>query len=86
MGSGILLPERDQTGGRVQNADLNASAPIFGLIGAVIFLAERPTRRNIVGTLDRLRRDRPGRLSAPRRRSRAGRTIRRTDVAAVGWL
>lgn len=32
-------------------ATLNAAAPIFGLLGAVLFLHERPTRRNIVGTL-----------------------------------
>ena len=32
-------------------ATLTAAAPIFGLIGAILFLHERPTRRNIVGTI-----------------------------------
>lgn len=37
--------------GASTTATLNAAAPIFGLLGAVAFLRERPTRRNIVGTL-----------------------------------
>jgi transporter family protein len=37
--------------GASTTATLNAAAPIFGLLGAVLFLHERPTRRNIVGTL-----------------------------------
>ena len=37
--------------GASTTATLNAAAPIFGLLGAVIFLGERPTTRNIVGTL-----------------------------------
>jgi drug/metabolite transporter (DMT)-like permease len=37
--------------GASTTATLNAAAPIFGLIGAVVFLRERPTMRNVVGTL-----------------------------------
>lgn len=37
--------------GASTTATLNAAAPIFGLLGAVLFLHERPTRRNIVGTI-----------------------------------
>jgi drug/metabolite transporter (DMT)-like permease len=37
--------------GASTTATLNAAAPIFGLLGAVLFLHERPTRRSIVGTL-----------------------------------
>jgi len=37
--------------GASTTATLNAAAPIFGLLGAVVFLGERPTRRNVVGTL-----------------------------------
>jgi drug/metabolite transporter (DMT)-like permease len=37
--------------GASTTATLNAAAPIFGLLGAVIFLHERPTTRNVVGTL-----------------------------------
>lgn len=37
--------------GASTTATLNAAAPIFGLLGAVLFLGERPTRRNVVGTI-----------------------------------
>lgn len=37
--------------GASTTATLNAAAPIFGLLGAVVFLHERPTTRNVVGTL-----------------------------------
>ena len=37
--------------GAGKTATLNASAPIFGLLGAVVFLHERPSRRNVVGAL-----------------------------------
>lgn len=37
--------------GASTTATLTAAAPIFGLLGAILFLHERPTRRNIVGTL-----------------------------------
>ncbi len=37
--------------GASTTATLNAAAPIFGLLGAVIILHERPTTRNVVGTL-----------------------------------
>ncbi len=51
MGSGICYLNAIKLAGASKTATLNASAPIFGLIGALIFLGERPTRRNIVGTL-----------------------------------
>ncbi len=37
--------------GASTTATLNAAGPIFGLIGAVVFLRERPTRRSVIGTL-----------------------------------
>jgi hypothetical protein len=37
--------------GASTTATLNAAAPIFGLLGAVVFLRERPAMRNVVGTL-----------------------------------
>jgi len=37
--------------GASTTATLNAAGPIFGLLGAIVFLNERPTRRSIVGTL-----------------------------------
>lgn len=37
--------------GASTTATLNAAAPIFGLLGATVFLRERPTMRNVVGTL-----------------------------------
>ncbi len=37
--------------GASTTATLNAAAPIFGLLGAVVLLGERPTTRNVVGTL-----------------------------------
>lgn len=37
--------------GASTTATLNAAAPIFGLLGAVVFLRERPTMRNVIGTL-----------------------------------
>jgi drug/metabolite transporter (DMT)-like permease len=37
--------------GAATTATLNAAAPIFGLLGAVAFLGERPTMRSIAGTL-----------------------------------
>ncbi len=51
MGSGLLYLNAIKLVGASKTATLNASAPIFGLIGAVIVLGERPTRRNIVGAL-----------------------------------
>lgn len=51
MGSGITYLNAIKLAGAAKTATLNASAPIFGLLGAVLFLGERPTRRNIVGTL-----------------------------------
>lgn len=51
MGSGISYLNAIKLAGAAKTATLNASAPIFGLIGAMIFLGERPTRRNIVGAL-----------------------------------
>jgi drug/metabolite transporter (DMT)-like permease len=51
MGSGLLYLNAIKTIGAGKTATLNASAPIFGLIGAVILLGERPTSRNVIGTL-----------------------------------
>jgi drug/metabolite transporter (DMT)-like permease len=51
MGSGIAFLTAVKFAGAAKTATLNASAPLFGMIGAIIFLAERPTRRNIVGAI-----------------------------------
>ena len=51
MGSGISYLNAIKIAGAAKTATLNASAPIFGLIGAIIFLGERPTQRNIVGAI-----------------------------------
>ena len=51
MGSGLLYLNALKLVGASTTATLNASAPIFGLLGAVAFLGERPSRRNILGTL-----------------------------------
>ena len=37
--------------GAGKTATLNASAPIFGLLGSALFLHGRPSRRNVVGAL-----------------------------------
>ena len=51
MGSGVLFLYAAKLAGAGKTATLNASAPIFGLLGAVLFLHERPSRRNVVGAL-----------------------------------
>jgi drug/metabolite transporter (DMT)-like permease len=51
LGSGLCYLTAVKLVGASTTATLNASGPIFGLLGAVIFLRERPTRRNIAGTL-----------------------------------
>ncbi len=51
LGSSMSFLIAIQLVGASTTATLNAAAPIFGLLGAVLFLGERPTRRNIVGTL-----------------------------------
>jgi drug/metabolite transporter (DMT)-like permease len=51
LGSSICFLVAIQLVGAATTATLNAAAPIFGLLGAVFFLGERPTRRNVVGTL-----------------------------------
>ena len=51
MGSGVLFLNAVKLTGAGKTATLNASAPIFGLLGAVLFLHERPSRRNVVGAL-----------------------------------
>lgn len=49
--SGLCYLTAIQVAGASRTATLNAASPIFGLLGAVMFLGERPTPRNIVGTL-----------------------------------
>ena len=51
MGSGVLYLNAIKLAGASKTATLNASAPIFGLIGAILILRERPANRNILGTL-----------------------------------
>lgn len=51
LGSGLCYLYAIKVVGASTTATLNAAGPIFGLLGAVIFLRERPTRRNIAGTL-----------------------------------
>ena len=51
LGSGLCYLNAIKLVGASTTATLNASAPIFGLLGAVIFLRERPSQRNIVGTI-----------------------------------
>ena len=51
MGSGVLFLNAVKLAGAGKTATLNASAPIFGLLGAVLFLHERPSRRNVLGAL-----------------------------------
>lgn len=51
LGSSVCFLVAITLVGASTTATLNAAAPIFGLLGAVIFLGERPTTRNIVGTL-----------------------------------
>ena len=51
MGSGVLYLNAIKLAGASKTATLNASAPIFGLLGAILFLRERPAPRNILGTL-----------------------------------
>jgi len=49
--SGLCYLTAIQVAGASRTATLNAASPIFGLLGAVMFLGERPTPRHIVGTL-----------------------------------
>lgn len=51
LGSSICFLIAITLVGASTTATLNAAAPIFGLLGAVAFLGERPTARNVVGTL-----------------------------------
>lgn len=51
LGSGLCYLSAIKLVGASTTATLNASAPIFGLLGAVAFLAERPSTRNVAGTL-----------------------------------
>lgn len=51
LGSSMSFLIAIQLVGASTTATLNAAAPIFGLLGAVLFLGERPTRRNVAGTL-----------------------------------
>jgi drug/metabolite transporter (DMT)-like permease len=51
LASGLCYLSAIKLVGASTTATLNAAGPIFGLLGAIIFLSERPTRRSIVGTL-----------------------------------
>lgn len=51
MASGIAYLNAVKLAGAAKTATLNASAPLFGMIGAIIFLSERPTRRNVIGAV-----------------------------------
>ncbi len=51
LASGLCYLSAIKLVGASTTATLNAAGPIFGLLGAVIFLRERPTQRNIAGTL-----------------------------------
>lgn len=51
MASGVCYLTAIQQAGAAKTATLNASAPIFGLLGAVLILRERPANRNILGTI-----------------------------------
>jgi DME family drug/metabolite transporter len=50
-GGGFLYLTAIELAGAAKTAVLSSAAPIFGLIGSVIFLHERPSRRGIIGTL-----------------------------------
>jgi DME family drug/metabolite transporter len=50
-GGGFLYLTAIQLAGAGKTAVLGAAAPIFGLIGSVLFLHERPGARGIVGTM-----------------------------------
>lgn len=50
-GGGFLYLTAIELAGAAKTAVLGSAAPIFGLIGSVIFLRERPSPRGIVGTL-----------------------------------
>lgn len=50
-GGGFLYLTAIDLAGAAKTAVLGSAAPIFGLIGSVLFLGERPGPRGIVGTL-----------------------------------
>lgn len=50
-GGGFLYLTAIELAGAAKTAVLGAAAPIFGLIGSVLFLHERPGPRGIIGTL-----------------------------------
>ncbi len=50
LASGLCYLTAVKVAGASTTGTLNASSPIFGLLGAIVFLHERPTRRSIVGT------------------------------------
>jgi drug/metabolite transporter (DMT)-like permease len=51
LASGLCYLSAIKLVGASTTATLNAAGPIFGLLGAIVFLGERPTRRSIVGTV-----------------------------------
>lgn len=51
MASGVAYLNAVKLAGAAKTATLNASAPLFGMIGAIVFLNERPTRRNVIGAV-----------------------------------
>lgn len=50
-GGGFLYLSAVALAGAAKTAVLSSSAPVFGLLGAVIFLHERPGLRGVLGTL-----------------------------------
>jgi drug/metabolite transporter (DMT)-like permease len=51
LGSTLCYLAALQLVGASTTATLNAAGPIFGLLGAVVFLRERPTCRSVAGTV-----------------------------------
>lgn len=49
--SGLCYLTAVKVAGASATGTLNATSPIFGLLGAIVFLHERPTRQSIVGTI-----------------------------------
>ena len=50
-GGGFLYLTAIDLAGAAKTAVLGSASPVFGLVGSILFLGERPGRRGIVGTL-----------------------------------